>query len=101
MGEFEAWLDGYGEANAAGDGEDKTALLFKRLVRLGQMLELMHHAIRHDNFGELEAAISGDLLSMLFARDRRSYGIIMLLLLADYGEAGGEACTPYFDVYGD
>jgi hypothetical protein len=68
---------------------DKTVLLLKQLINIGQQLDLMHHAMSFDDFAELDAAISSDVLSMQFARGRDKYGIILMLLLADYGEAGG------------
>jgi hypothetical protein len=96
--DFLAWYENHGSGDENDinvpdcDSEDKTVLLLKQLINIGQQLDLMHHAMSFDDFGKLEAAISGDLLSMQFARGRDKYGIILMLLLADYGEAGVVRC---------
>lgn len=103
----EAGAEGGGEGGAGGGGAssggaatpcpappDRTVLLFKEFVGLGQDLDLLTKAIKGDEYEKAEAAVSGGLLSMHHARARDKYGIIAMLTLADYGPAGFGRCPP-------
>ena len=64
--EFLEWLSLYGKR--AGEDTDKTALLLMQFVTIGQHLDMMGHGMRYDEYDQVEAAVSGNLLSMLAAR---------------------------------